>query len=145
MAQWYDGKVKPCRLTKGGFHAIYIPKMIRYEHLKHRCSPTSFYECLGMNLKNQNECQINDQPCSPVSLPDKEFPICPKNISCDKWTALKSSVHRCMGQIPCVTEEYLTQESNEWSSSDPSIAKNLINSALFGWPRQNLSEEILRG
>ena len=97
--------------------------MKRYEYLKKKCRPISFYDCLGYKLGHQESCKLNGAPCSPVSIPDKEIPICVKNATseyqyipdtetqkCNEYEVVEEAMYKCMGQMPCNTEEYITDE-----------------------------------
>ena len=128
IGQWFDGKVKPFQLMKGALHSIKIPKMNRYEYLKHKCSSASFYQCLGKKLKKHRMCHYDGPSCSLISLPVKETPLCTNHSACVDYEALASAVHDCKNKTPCYTEEYLIEEVKEWSSSDPDQAKKQIMS-----------------
>ena len=97
--------------------------MKRYEYLKKKCRPISFYDCLGYKLGHQESCKLNGAPCSPISIPDKEIPICVKNATseyqyipdtetqqCNEYEVVEEAMYKCMGQMPCNTEEYITDE-----------------------------------
>ena len=135
LGRWYDGRATPVPLYKGGFNTIQITKMTRFEYLKKTCSQTSFYECVGHELSQLNSCQENGTPCSPVSIP--HFSLCPTNHTQCKTSDLRSSLSKCMGHVPCISEEYSVQEHNVWSTPGLSNTEGLL--------KEFLNERVVKG
>ena len=130
LKRWYDGKVEPIQLPIGKYTAITVTKMKRHEYLERKCSPTSFYGCIGEKMKQQEACQINGTICSPITIPTDKMPICPTTNPqfCDE--AIVQAASECVGLIPCITEEYSLWANDLWSSKESST-EDLFRQYLF--------------
>ena len=146
---WYDGKAKPHELYKGGLLNIQIPKLKRFEYLKKTCTPSSFYECLGEQFKTHSMFQVNSTPCTPLSFPSNVLNICPRNVTKEliksisfKDNLMYTMMEKCMGQKPCITEEYSLFENVQWSGKDQSTTKRILKDYIFN---KTLLDELLEG
>ena len=147
MFQWFDGEIEPFKLTKG-FHILQIPQTRRYEFME-RCSKESFFECVASKLISKKSCQVNNQLCSPLSLPSGkhlvDIPICQnRNESLKCWKEINEMVlPPCMAQKSCSVQEYSTAEfmpydisnENEMATAEHVIKyyggdRNVVNDLL---------------
>ena len=115
-------------------------QMTRYEYLDKKCSPTSFYRCLGEKLRQQKRCQFNSTQCLPISTPLKKIPICPTNNPLFCEPALRPALQECVGLMPCITEEYSVWVDDRWSSEESST-KELMMAFLFDKVVEELLED----
>ena len=130
--KWYDGTARPFHLKKGVYQTVNIIQINRYEYLEGTCEHISFYECLGSKISQSKECQENGRQCSTYSLPTKRFgpdyPPCQtkaKQIECNKYRM--AAMDMCMGQKPCIVQDYLEEVDPLWSVKDDNVnSSNLL-------------------
>ena len=131
---WYDGKVNPILLPRGGLSSIQLTGMKRFEYLEKTCKNSSFYECLGEKLMTHKDCQSNGVPCTLYSFPNDKPPLCPqkimKNEACKNRSNILSAMNKCLSQIPCTTEEYEFSQYKDWSAEDTSNAQRILQTFL---------------
>ena len=125
LTRWLDGNVQPFQLKRGGLHDIMITNVKRYQYLKEKCQDMSYYGCLGQKLKDE-KCKIEGTDCSPISTPVKTFPLCPHNMTM-KDCKYKFVVGDCMEKLPCITEEYIIQEDEDWSGESMKILRGYFS------------------
>ena len=107
-----------------------ITNIKRYQYLKAKCQPLSFYGCLSERLVDKNLCQIKGVTCLPLSIPATSLPLCPYNTSskeCARYQDLHSFIEECLEILPCITEEYSISEDKDWSGSTKEILRGYFN------------------
>ena len=130
---WYDGKVNPILLPRGGLASIQLTGMKRFEYLEKTCKNSSFYECLGEKLMTHKECQSNGVPCTLYSFPNDKPPLCPQKImneACKEKSNILSAMNKCLSQIPCTTEEYEFSQYKDYSAVDTPNAQRILKELL---------------
>ena len=65
LNRWLDGGVQPFHLARGTIHPIMITNIKRYQYLKAKCQPLSFYGCLSEKLVDKNLCPIQVAKSAP--------------------------------------------------------------------------------
>ena len=147
LPRFYDGKVKPFHLQKGGFQVIHITKVTSFEYLEGTCQRSSFYECMGSEIVQK--CQENGIPCSPVSVPRdglmEDHPICQTNFTkpeCQHpFSILASAQIQCIDRKPCHVQEYSLKQLTRWSVIEDNKSKLEILLSKFLHP--SLARDIL--
>ena len=130
---WYDGKVNPILLPRGGLASIQLTGMKRFEYLEKTSKNSSFYECLGEKLMTHKECQNNGVPCTLYSFPNYKPPLCPQKImneACKNRSNILSAMNKCLSQTPCITEEYEFSKYKDWSAEDTSHSRRILQKLL---------------
>ena len=102
---------------------------------------------MGEQFKEHSMFKVNGTHCTPFSFPGNMPFICPKNMTNKliepisyKDNLMYTIMEECMGQKPCITEEYSIFENKQWSAKDPPVAKKILEDYIFN---RTLLDEIL--
>ena len=98
LSRWFDGRVRPIRLSLSELNKLKITEVTGYRNLDSTCSKDSFFECLAKQFSNLSpqsvsnmeiysfensfeepfSCNQTTRVCYPFSMPsvDNRIPVC---------------------------------------------------------------------